>query len=94
MYAPLLKTTRAVALSAASMSAFAATDVPDEPKDQVAASFERLLNHSPARAAIPTRPKTETDPLLAGVTAVLWEQPSYHLPIKSAALTVKPKQKR
>lgn len=92
----LLKTTLAVALSAISVSVFASTYAPSaDASDQVVASFGRLLNHTPVTTAValPAASKSEADPLPASVNAVLWEQPSYHLPVKSAPLPVKPEQK-
>lgn len=92
----LLKTTLAVALSAVSVSVFASTYAPSaQAPDQVVASFGRLLNHTPATTAVavPAASKSEMDPLPASVNAVLWEQPSYHLPVKSTSLSVKPQKK-
>lgn len=93
----LLKVTLAVVLSAISVSVFASTYAPSaEAPDQVVASFGRLLNHTPATIAValPAASKSEVDPLPAGVNAVLWERPSYHLPAKSTLLSVKPEQKQ
>lgn len=96
MNKPLLKTTLAVALSAVSVCVFASNYAPPaQAPDQVVASFDRLLNHTPATmaVAVPAASKAKTDPLPASVNAVLWQQPSYHLPVKSASLPVQPKKK-
>ncbi|WP_136416326.1 hypothetical protein [Herbaspirillum sp. ST 5-3] len=89
----LLNTVFAVAMSAVSLDVFASSDAASSmPAEQVAASFERLLNHTPADTpvALPRTSSKESDPLRAGLSAVLWEQPSYHLPIRSASLSLKP----
>ncbi|HJU71507.1 MAG TPA: hypothetical protein VJ603_06645 [Paucimonas sp.] len=86
MNASLSKTILAIALSGASAFLFASANAaPVEVTDQVVASFNRLLNHAPARAAVAAVPKDEADPLRASLNAVLWEQPSYHLPVMSAS---------
>lgn len=93
----LLKVALAVVLSAISVSVFASTYAPSaEAPDQVVASFGRLLSHTPATIAVafPAASKSEADPLPARVNAVLWERPSYHLPVKSALFSVKPGQKQ
>lgn len=83
----LLNTIFAAALSAVSVSVFAADDAPPAaPPDQVVASFERLLTHSstPMAVAETAASKSETDPLRDSVNTVLWAQPSYHLPVTYA----------
>ena len=61
--------------------------------DQVAASFDRLLNHAPtgAAATVPATLTVDADPLRSSVSAVLWDAPSYHLPVKSAQLSTQSK---
>jgi hypothetical protein len=64
--------------------------------DQVAASFDRLLNHAPTLtvAAVPATLTADADPLRASVSVVLWDSPSYHLPVKSAQLSMQSKSKK
>ncbi len=51
--------------------------------DQVAASFERMLSHTPT-AALPAAPAdTAQDPLRLAVCAMLWQQPSYHIALNA-----------
>ncbi|HJV79454.1 hypothetical protein [Noviherbaspirillum sp.] len=86
-----LKTAFAVALFAASISVFASSDKNTvQPADQVVASFDRLLSHAPAAMPATLPSASEADPLLAGLSSVLWEQSSYHLPVRSASLSLKP----
>lgn len=63
--------------------------------DQVIASFERLLNHTPAdtAVAVPAGSKAGADPLLAGVNTVPWKRLSYHPPDKYAYFPVQVKPK-
>jgi hypothetical protein len=86
----------AVALSSGAFSVFASnlTLAPEVP-DQVVASFDRLLNHPATSIAMmePASSRAESDPLHASVNAVLWEQPSYHLPVKYAYHDAKQKQR-
>lgn len=85
----------ACTLIAASTAVSASTALASaDPTDQVAASFNRLLKPTSIAMTVttPTISKTEAevDPLLAGVNAVLWAQPSYHLPVRYASLSAKP----
>lgn len=93
MNGPLLKTTLTLAFAAVSFSmssmAFAGHSV--DTTDQVAASFDRLLNPAPTKsAAVPQVAATfpadavMADPLMAGMNRVLWQKPSYHLPAQFA----------
>lgn len=91
----MLKTIFAMTLSAAAVSAFAANSAPPAAaSDQVVASFERLFAHSatPTAVAYPAVPGAEQDPLRASVNAVLWTQPSDHVPVKYALKSDKPEQ--
>ena len=59
-----------------------------EATDQIVASFDRLLNHVPTgtAASVPATLTADADPLRFSVSAVLWDSPSYHLPVKTAQL--------
>jgi hypothetical protein len=62
----------AIILAGAACSAAHAGPV--EPSDQVAASFQRLLDHEPARTT-PAVPQAKVaDPLRASISAVLWAE--------------------
>ncbi|WP_420477014.1 hypothetical protein [Noviherbaspirillum sp. ST9] len=85
----------AAALSIVSFSAFAGKPpLSSEAPDPVIASFDRLLNHPATFIASTgkTLPKADADPLRDSVNAVLWEQPSYHLPAKYALHAARQKQ--
>lgn len=95
MNEPFLKTSLALVLSAASMSAFAADDaVPNASSDQVLASFDRLFSHTPTPTAFDAAAaaKPEADALITGINTVLWEVPSYHVPTKYASLLLQPEK--
>lgn len=97
MNKPLMKAVFAATLSIAALPALASPDpMPADATDQVAASFSRLLRHMPASnpVALPAGTVAQADPLLAGVNAVLWAQPSYHVPVRIASLAAKPKRKQ
>lgn len=49
--------------------------------DPLLASFQRLLDHSPAHSAPAVPPGLGTDPLRSNVNLVLWEkqEPSFHI---------------
>lgn len=89
----ILTTTLVAALSAVSFSAQASNyTAPAVASDQVVASFQRLFTHRwtpPAGAAAATS-KAEVDHLRAYVNAMLWQQPSYHLPAAYAAAETRP----
>ena len=71
------------------LAAFAAASAfagPPPGGDQVAASFERMLNHTPAATA-PAAPDRVQDPLRQAISAVLWADParSYHVALRAPA---------
>jgi hypothetical protein len=89
----VMTATLVAALSALSFSAQASSySAPAVASDQVVASFERLLTHrlTPPAIAAATTSRTEIDHLRAYVNAVLWQQPSYHLPATCAAAAARP----
>lgn len=69
---------------------------PASTTDQVAASFDRLLNHTPTGTApaVPAALAADADPLRSSLNVVLWEKPSYHLPAKYAVLSPQSKSKK
>jgi hypothetical protein len=70
-------------IGSAGSSAYACDQAP---KDQVAASFQRMLDHEPSRTAPAVPAGTAADPLRTAVSAVLWltEPPAFHLPVLHA----------
>lgn len=64
--------------------------------NQIAASFDRLLSHSSVNTAVavPVAFRAEADPLRKHLSVVLWDEPSYHLPVQYAYLVIQPKVKR
>jgi hypothetical protein len=62
------------------------------PQDQIAASFQRLLDHEPSRTAPAVPAGMAADPLRAAVSTVLWgTQPaSFHLPANYARVPAQP----
>lgn len=68
----------------------ATPSAPSAPYDPLAASFERLLNPAPAapRSSAPAQHSADADPLRAHLSALLWTEPSYHLPTRVAQLTL------
>ena len=70
------------------LAAFAAASAFAGPPggDQVAASFERLLNHTPVTAA-PAAPDRVQDPLRQAISAALWTDSarSYHVALRAPA---------
>ena len=61
-----------------------------EMTDQVVASFDRLLNHTPTATAVaaPVAPTVDADPLRDNLNAVLWTSLPYHLSLEYAHLLV------
>lgn len=68
------------AIILAGVTCTAAHAGPAEPSDQVMASFQRLLDHEPARTTPAVPPSNVTDPLRASITEVLWarQAPAIH----------------
>lgn len=58
------------------------------PQDQIAASFQRLLDHEPSRTTPEVPAGIATDPLRVAVSTVLWgAQPApFHLPANYARI--------
>lgn len=78
-------------ICASSLPAFGADAVAS---DQFSASFDRMLNHEATftQVAVPPASSAAADPLREQLTVVLWEEPSYHLPVWYAFLQTMPKQ--
>ncbi|MCF8179356.1 MAG: hypothetical protein K9J74_12670 [Sulfuritalea sp.] len=77
-------------IAASSLPVFGADAVAT---DQISASFERLLNHEATftQVSVPAASNATADPLRERLTVLLWEEPSYHLPVWYAFLQTMPK---
>lgn len=80
---------RKLAALAVATAGFASLAVAGPPAaaDPVAASFQRLLDHTPVTTAPAVPPGTAADPLRQAISAVLWDkQPSsYHAALQAPA---------